>query len=413
MQRLMILAAWLSLASSITLAQDKALTTGVDDWAWWRGPNHSGVVSNPAPAGVVGNQERDLESARAGPGHADPTVVGSRIFLATADEEHKVQSVLCYDRRPARNCGGRTCIRAVSTAAITRRTPALPARSPATASGSSPPSTTRAQIWVTALDLDGKQVWQMKVGEFRLALGLFGFARPLSRHGAGLDRSQGRRPAREPGPPHRQGALADRAAPAPTYASPIVLKVGGKDQLLIAGADLVNSYDPATGQALWSSKGTSIECVCTIISDGDRIIASGGLPGQGNRLPARRRPGRLAGGRSAISSLPRSSTRATSIAVLDNGIAVCWKADTGQEMWKERLGGSGFSASPILAGEHIYVPSEAGRTFVLRANPQKCEIVAENTLGKETYASPVICGGRIYLRVVEDKRQEMLYCIGQ
>jgi outer membrane protein assembly factor BamB len=65
---------------------------------------------------------------------------------------------------------------------------------------------------------------------------------------------------------------------APTYASPVVLKVSGKDQLLIAGAEQVISYDPTNGKQLWSVKGTSVECVSTVLSEGDRVIATGGFP---------------------------------------------------------------------------------------------------------------------------------------
>jgi outer membrane protein assembly factor BamB len=99
--------------------------------------------------------------------------------------------------------------------------------------------------------------------------------------------------------------------------------------------------------------------------------------------------------------------------VLDNGIALCLDAETGKEMWKDRLTSNAFSASPILVGEHLFIPSETGKTHVFRANPKKLEIVAENQLGKQVFASPVACGGRLYLRVVGDNRQEMLYCIGR
>ncbi len=50
---------------------------------------------------------------------------------------------------------------------------------------------------------------------------------------------------------------------------------------------------------------------------------------------------------------------------------------------------------------------------MFRANPKKLELVAENQLGKQAFASPVACGGYLYLRVVEDDRQEVLYCIGR
>src|SRR5207244_12392913 len=99
-------------------------------------------------------------------------------------------------------------------------------------------------------------------------------------------------------------------------------------------------------------------------------------------------------------------------AVLDAGMAICWKSDTGEELWKERLGGD-FFGSPVMVGERIYASNLGGKTFVFEATPKSFKLLAQNQLGDEAYASPVICGGRIYLRVAkhDDKREEYLYCI--
>ena len=97
------------------------------------------------------------------------------------------------------------------------------------------------------------------------------------------------------------------------------------------------------------------------------------------------------------------------------GVATCWKSDTGDEMWKERLGGT-FSGSLTLVGDKLYTTNESGTTFVFRANPEKFEKLGENSLPGEAYATPVVCGGRVYLRIAEfndGQRQEMLYCIGK
>lgn len=100
-------------------------------------------------------------------------------------------------------------------------------------------------------------------------------------------------------------------------------------------------------------------------------------------------------------------------AVLDAGMAVCWKSDNGEEQWKERLGGD-FFASPVMVDDRIYALNAAGKTFVFEATPRTFKLLAQNQLGNEAYASPVICGGRIYLRVARrgESRQEFLYCIG-
>ena len=100
--------------------------------------------------------------------------------------------------------------------------------------------------------------------------------------------------------------------------------------------------------------------------------------------------------------------------VQDAGFAACWKCDTGKQALTGRLGGT-FSSSPILVGDRIYATNEAGKTFVFKSNPAKFELEAENQLGDEVFATPTICGGRMYIRVAivkDGKRQEWLYCVG-
>jgi outer membrane protein assembly factor BamB len=100
-------------------------------------------------------------------------------------------------------------------------------------------------------------------------------------------------------------------------------------------------------------------------------------------------------------------------AVIDKGIAYCWDAQTGEEKWKHRLSGT-FNASPILAGNRIYAAREDGTTFVIKASPEKCEILAENQLGQEVFATPAFVKGRIYFRVAEmidGQRRESLCCV--
>ncbi|WP_315940514.1 outer membrane protein assembly factor BamB family protein [Gimesia alba] len=101
--------------------------------------------------------------------------------------------------------------------------------------------------------------------------------------------------------------------------------------------------------------------------------------------------------------------------VTDNGVAICWDVKTGKQVWKGRLGGT-FSSSPVLVGDRIYVTNEGGETYIFKANPKKFELLAENKLGTEVFATPTFCDSRIFMRVseeIEGKRQEMLFCIGK
>jgi hypothetical protein len=55
----------------------------------------------------------------------------------------------------------------------------------------------------------------------------------------------------------------------------------------------------------------------------------------------------------------------------------------------------------------VYVTSEAGRTFVLKAG-RDYEQVAANDLGEPTLATPAVAGGQLFLRT-----SKALYCIGR
>ena len=62
----------------------------------------------------------------------------------------------------------------------------------------------------------------------------------------------------------------------------------------------------------------------------------------------------------------------------------------------------------------VYGLEVAGEVF-RQAGATGFESLATNKLGDESFASPAICGGRIYLRTARDAggtRQELLYCIG-
>jgi hypothetical protein len=55
----------------------------------------------------------------------------------------------------------------------------------------------------------------------------------------------------------------------------------------------------------------------------------------------------------------------------------------------------------------VFVPNEEGRMFVFEPG-RKFKLIAENDLEDGGFASPVIAGGRLYVRTLN-----YLYCIGE
>jgi len=83
-------------------------------------------------------------------------------------------------------------------------------------------------------------------------------------------------------------------------------------------------------------------------------------------------------------------------AIEDNGTAVCWEASTGTNVWTERVGGH-YSASPLAAGNRIYLFSEEGKTTVI-ATGREFQKLAESKLPDGFLASPAVSGRALFLR---------------
>jgi outer membrane protein assembly factor BamB len=200
------------------------------------------------------------------------------------------------------------------------------------------------------------------------------------------------------------------------YASPVVYRIAGRDQLLVAGCDQFSAYDPATGRELWNvADATTLECVGTaVVSDG-LAFASGGYPKKETVAVKADGSGQVVWRNDVQSYVPSLLAHDGCLyAVIDKGIIYCWEASTGAEKWKHRLSGT-FNASPVLAGDRIYAAREDGTTFVFKASPEKFELLAENQLGQDVFATPAFVGNRIYTRIAEiqdGQRHEYLCCMG-
>ncbi len=383
------------------------------DWPWWRGPNFNGVAADQtAPVSWSETENVLWKSPAPGRGHSSPTVVGDRIYLATADEQQQTQSVLAFDR----NSGDQLWERQVSQGGF----PSAMHHNSTHANGTVACDGERLfiaflhhdAVWGYALSLDGEPLWELQLGTFNSK---FGYAPSPILHGSHVIFAGDNQGGGWIAAVHRESGDMVWRKPRPavsTYSSPVVANVGGRNQLLISGCHEVSSFDPATGDELWSCPGTTEATCGTMVWDGDLVFASGGYPGsQTICVDASTGQEVWSNGQKCYEQSLLSHDGHV-YAVTNQG-AYCWEASTGAEKWRGRLEGK-FSASPVLAGGHIYASNEGGTCYVIKADPSGFEQVAQNQLGQESFATPTICGGRIYLRVAEHAggRQEFLYCIG-
>lgn len=389
------------------------------DWPWWRGPWRNGRAADDAQVPVRFGESQNVrwKTPVPGRGHASPVVVGQRIFLSTADEARQLHSVLAYHRQTGEQLWQ---VQISQGGFPARNHPKNTEATPTLASDGQRLIATffhHEAIHATALDFDGQVLWQKNLGKFNPRKYEYGYAPSPVLYGnavivaaeydgdsflVALDRTNGSQLWRVARPQNI------------SFSSPVVAHVAGRDQLLISGGDRITSYDPQTGRVLWTGQGASTATCGTVVWEGDLVFASGGFPDA--ETVAIRADGSGQVVWSNNKKCYEQSMLATGgylYALTDNGILFCWRQSDGREMWSERLRGP-VSASPVLAGGHIYWANERGTMYVLRPNPQRFELVAENKLGDESFASPAVSGNELLLRVAHgraDSLQEWLYCL--
>lgn len=389
------------------------------DWPWWRGPGRDNI-SPATDVPTLWDEDTNIvwKAKVPGRGHASPTIWGERIFLATADESAETQSVICFAKDTGKelwttkihsggfaNKGHEKSTQATSTVACDGERVFVSFLND-------------GAVWTTALSLKGDELWESKVGKFSPKFGYSpspaiykSFVIIAADHESGgylaaLHRKTGDIVWRK-----------NRPAEA-TYASPLLAQVDDQDQLLIAGADLVAGYNPLNGEQIWEAEGTTKSVASTMAVSGDFAVASGGYPGSqticfrlGGSQPE---PVWETRQKSYVPSL--LIHEGTLYQVHDNGRMTCLDVESGKELWRGRLSGADLSASPVYADGHIFAVNERGKCFVIKATRERFELVEENQLGDEAFATPTIVDSRIYFRVADSRggsRQEFLYCVGK
>ena len=192
---------------------------------------------------------------------------------------------------------------------------------------------------------------------------------------------------------------------AQAYSTPLVIRVGDRDQVVSTGGYRAAAYDPLTGAEIWRvGYPNGYSNVPRPVYGHGLVYIATGL--QHPLLLAVRPDG---AGDVTATHIAWKLERAVPVTpspllvgdelyvVSDIGIATCLDAVTGQIHWQQRLGGN-YSASPVFADGRIYFLSEAGVATVI-APGKKFRRLAKNSLDDaSTLASIAVSGVSIFLR---------------
>lgn len=402
-------------------------------WSQWRGPEATGV----SPAGdppVEWSEEKNIrwKVAIPGKGHASPIVWDQTIFVATAiptDRENPVVGegqikptqvlkfdLMALDRKTGKVLWQRT----------TREQGPHEGTHGANTWASASPVTDGEHVYayfgsfgLYCMDMKGNPVWEKDLGDMTVRLHFGEGSSPLlygnklviiwDHQGdsfiVALDKRTGDELWRVP---------RDEET---SWSSPIVVEHGGRKQVVTSATNRVRSYDLETGDLLWDGSGVTLNAIPSPVSSEGLVFVTSGF--RGNVLQAIRigsAQGDITGSEAIAWELDRDTPYIPSPLLYgdllyfvkgNNGILSCLNAKTGEAHYGPlRLEGiEGVYASPVGAGNRVYLPSQNGTTLVIRRSPE-FEVLARNTLEDAFDASPAIVDKELFMR-----GRKFLYCV--
>ena len=201
------------------------------------------------------------------------------------------------------------------------------------------------------------------------------------------------------------------------HATPVVMQINGKDQIISPAGDVIQGFNPSDGKLIWSVTYSGEPCVPTPAIGENLVYAATTLDapvlainpnGQGD-CTATHIVWERKGYTPIISSF--LLVKQCLYTCTDGGFFSCLDALTGEFLWRLPLRSGALNASPLYADGKIYVLSEQGTTIVLKPDddPKKpAEIIATNKLDEQCRASIAVAGKQFIIRSAN-----CLWCIGK
>lgn len=188
------------------------------------------------------------------------------------------------------------------------------------------------------------------------------------------------------------------------FTTPIIIDVGGKDQLVSPASSAIIAYEPSTGKEIWRVRSpTHTPAVSPVYANGLVLAVTGHGPAE---MLAIRPDGKgdvtetHVAWRMGGKEVPLTTSPVVMHGLLymlsDNGIMNCMEVSSGKVVWREQMGGSCI-ASAIHDNDKVYVFGLSGKTTIIRSG-RSFEKLGENILESGCMASPAVAGDSLILR---------------
>lgn len=414
--------------AAVVICLTQAAISHAENWPQWRGPNNDGISSETnLPTNWSATQGVLWKLKMPGMSGATPVVWGDRIFVTSAAGDELV--LMCISTK-----GETLWQKTIAKGNLSARSDEGNAASPT-------PTTDGKHIWgcfgngdLACVDFEGNIIWKVSLperyGKFRYQFGMhmtpvlhgdqlyIQLIHSVPAYVIALEKATGKEV-------WKQERKSDgRAECEHSYASPVIWQNGEKAYLVAHGNDYATAHDLKDGSEIWrlgdlnpkSKYNATLRFVTTPLATKDLII----IPTAKNGPVVAVKPdatGMITTG-SPHEQWRRSNNTPDVPSPLihdgllylcrENGVLMCLDVKTGEEQYPpQRTHDHRHRASPVYADGKIYLTSRDGVVSVIKAG-RKFELLSQNKMEDSISASPVISGGRIYLRGFE-----YLYAIGE
>ncbi len=432
------------LTLSLILVAVYAITASAQNWPQFRGPGATGVVESPGQPvkwDAPGAQGVRWKLAIPGLAHSSPVVWGKKVFVTTAVSAGKDETRygLFGDVAPVKDDPVHTwkvyAIDKDKGTILWERVAyeGIPKvkRHPKSSHAASTPVTDGKYLiamfgseGLYAYDLNGKLLWKQDLGvldagwfydvDYQWEYG----SSPIIYKNLVIVQADIQKNSFIAAYDIKTGKQVWKTTreEVPSWGTPTIYEGKQRAELIANGTKAIRGYDPATGKELWHLGPMSEITTPTPFAAFDLIFVTSGYPpvqpiyaikpgGSGDLS--------LKDGKESSDFIAWSKQRGgpympTPIVYGDllytcsnQGVLTAYNAKSGERVYQERLGGTGgaFTASPVASDGKIYLASEDGDVFVVKAGP-KYELLAKNPVGEVMMATPAISDGVVIVRTV-------------